>query len=386
MAGNIERYEIRIPEEALADLRRRLDATRLPETFASVGSDYGFDLERLPKMLRYWRDDFDWRAQERALNALPNFATTIEDQHMHFVHLRSNHEHAMPLLVSHGWPGSIVEFLKVFGPLTQPEAHGGDPADAFHVVAPSLPGFAFSGPTNAQGWSPQRMSEAFHQLMSRLGYARFAAQGGDWGALISTTLGARHPESVIGVHTQLPLGFPPNPDNPGEGLGKADLAALAGMEPYVQREMGYFNEQSTKPHTVGVALNDSPAGLAAWILEKFETWSDCNGDALRSFSMDELLTNISIYWLTGTATSSARIYYEFAATGGIEGVRERVEVPTGIARFPKELAGFRFPRLWVEQLYNVVHWSEPDRGGHFAAMEEPELWVDDVRKFFRGLR
>ncbi len=386
MAGQATPFDIHVADADLEDLKRRLAAARVPAGFASVGSSYGIDLERLPAYLDYWREGYDWRAQEQTLNALPNYVTDIDGQRVHFVHARSSHAGALPLLLSHGWPGSIVEFLKVFGPLTQPEHHGGSPEDAFHVIAPSLPGFAFSGPTSVPGWSPQRIGEAFHQLMSQLGYARYGAQGGDWGSVISTALGAAHPEAVCGVHTNLPLGAPPDPENPTAGLNESELRDLAGMEPYMQSEMGYFNEQSTKPHTVGVALGDSPAGLAAWILEKFATWSDCGGDLESVYTKDELLTNVSLYWFTGTATSSARIYYEFAQTGGLGGELPRVEVPTGVARFPKELAGFLFPRSWCEQVYNVTHWTEMPRGGHFAAMEQPELFVEDVRAFFRTVR
>ncbi len=386
MAGEATPYEIHVPDADIDDLRRRLAATKLPPTFASVGHAYGFDLEVLPAYLDYWRERYDWRAQERALNALPNFVTEVDGQRVHFLHARSSHENALPLVISHGWPGSIVEFLKVIEPLTQPERHGGSADDAFHVVAPSLPGFAFSGPTTAPGWSPQRIGEAFHQLMSQLGYARYGAQGGDWGSLISTAIGAAHPEAACGIHTNLPLGAPPDPENPAAGLSETELADLAGMQPYMDTEMGYFNEQSTKPHTLGVGLGDSPAGLAAWILEKFTTWSDCDGDVESVFTKDELLTNISLYWFTDTATSAARIYYEFAQTGGLAGEIPRVEVPTGVARFPKELAGFLFPRSWCEQIYNVTHWTDMPRGGHFAAMEQPELFVEDVRTFFRSVR
>ncbi len=386
MAGQATPFTIHVADEEIEDLKRRLATRRMPAPFASVGSSYGMDLEVLPAFLDYWQNGYDWRAQERQLNALPNFQTEIDGQRLHFVHSRSSHENALPLVLSHGWPGSIVEFLKVFEPLSQPERHGGSSEDAFHVVAPSLPGFVLSGPTHVPGWSPQRMGEAFHQLMSQLGYRRYGVQGGDWGSLISTAMGSSHPESICGVHTNLPLGAPPDPDNPTAGLSESELADLAGIEPYMQTEMGYFNEQSTKPHTLGVGLGDSPAGLAAWILEKFTTWSDCGGKLESVYTKDELLTNVSLYWFTGTATSAARIYYEFAQTGGLSGEIPRVAVPTGVARFPKELAGFLFPRSWCEQIYNVTHWTAMPRGGHFAAMEQPELFVDDVRSFFRTVR
>lgn len=386
MADAITPYTIHIDDAQIEDLHGRLDATRMPSAFESVGSRYGMDLEVLPNFLEYWRKEYDWRAQEAMLNALPNFVTEIDGQRLHFIHARSSHDHALPLVISHGWPGSVVEFLKVIEPLTQPERHGGDPRDAFHVVAPSLPGYAFSGPTSTPGWSPQRIGDTFHELMTRLGYTRYGAQGGDWGSLISTALGAAHPDAVCGVHTNLPLGTAPDPENPAAGLSESELRDVAGMESYMHSEMGYFNEQSTKPHTLGVGLNDSPAGLAAWILEKFTTWSDCGGDLESVYTKDELLNNVSLYWFTGTATSSVRIYYEFAQTGGLAGDLPRVEVPTGVARFPKELAGFLFPRSWCETVYNVTHWTEMPRGGHFAAMEQPALYVDDVRAFFGTVR
>jgi len=386
MDDAIKPYTIAIPDADLTDLERRLATTRLPDPLPGTGWDYGANLEYLPELLGYWREKFDWRAQETALNRFPHFMTSIDGQRLHFIHARSSHQHALPLLMSHGWPGSIVEFMEVIEPLTQPERHGGDPADAFHVVAPSLPGFAFSGPTTEPGWDAARMASAFASLMERLGYTRYGVEGGDWGTLISTYLGARHADAVCGVHLLLALGAPPDPANPLSGLTEAERRDVAGIEVYNEAETAYFQLQSTKPHSLGVGLGDSPAGLAAWLIEKFTTWSDCDGHPENSYTKDQLLTNISVYWFTGTITSSCRIYYEVRKSGALGGFSERVEVPTGVARFPKELAGFLFPRAWVANVYHLVHWTEMPRGGHFGAMEQPKLFVENVRAFFRSLR
>ena len=383
MATKIEAYRIRIDEEVLEDLQRRLAATRFPDQIENTGWSYGTELSYMKELVSYWRDKFDWRTQEAQLNRFEQFRTEIDGQNIHFIHARSRHEGALPILISHGWPGSVVEFLKVIDPLRDPEAYGGTAEDAFHVVCPSLPGYGFSGPTSATKWDTQRIAEAFAQLMGRLGYSRYGAQGGDWGALVTTQLGLLDADHVCGIHLNMPMAIPPKDLDPEE-LSEQEKANLAAMRKFEQEETGYQKIQGSKPQTLGFGLNDSPAGLAAWIVEKFRTWSDCNGDVEACFSRDELLTNITLYWVTRTITSSTRLYYEVFKGGRVGFVGNKVEVPTGVAAFPKEL--FRFPRKWVENHYNVTHWTAMPRGGHFAAMEQPDLYVEDVRSFYRGLR
>jgi epoxide hydrolase len=378
VSDTIERFEIRVDDAVLDDLRDRLARTRIPDQIRGTRWEYGFPLDYLRELVDYWRDDYNWRAHEARLNAFRNFRTTIDGQSIHFIHARSPHPDALPLLLTHGWPGSIVEFLDVIPRLTDPEAHGGSADDAFHVVAPSLPGYGFSEPTRTTGWDVARVTRAFVELMARLGYGRYGAQGGDWGAQVTTRVGAYDPEHCVAIHVNMPITEPPKEQVP---LSDDDQAALVDFQQFRQEETGYSVEQSTKPQTVGVALNDSPAGLLAWIVEKFRTWSDCNGEPENAFTRDDLLTNVMIYWVTQTITSSARLYWERQHSADRP---EYVAVPTGVARFPKE--PLHFPRPWVERSYNVTHWTEMPRGGHFAAMEQPELFVADVRAFFATVR
>jgi epoxide hydrolase len=376
-------FRIEVPDAVLDDLRARLGKTRYSVPVDGAGWDYGMDRAYLEELCGYWAGDYDWRRHETALNAYEQFTTEIDGERVHFLHVRSPVEGALPLLVTHGWPGSVAEFLKVLGPLTDPAAHGGDTADAFHVVAPSLPGYAFSGPTRQPGWDSRRVAAAWAALMAGLGYDHYGAQGGDWGALVSTQLALVDPTHCAGLHLNMVVAGPP-PGDDMSGLTEAEALGLADMANYMEHESGYAKIQQTRPQTVGYGLDDSPAGLAAWIVEKFWAWSDCNGDIEHSFTKDELLTNVMLYWVTRTAASSARLYYETTKTGRFGPGSERVEVPTGCAVFPREL--FRPPRSWAEHSFNVVHWTEMPRGGHFAAMEEPELLIDDVRAFFRELR
>lgn len=379
--GEVIPYRIHVPDAALADLKERLARTRFPSEIEASAWDYGTNLAYLKELVTYWRDTFDWREQERKLNELPQFITTIDGLQIHFVHQRSRHENATPLVLIHGWPGSFVEFTKILGPLTEPTKFGGDANDAFHVVALSLPGFGFSGKPKDRGYNTRKMAEVVAQLMARLGYRRYGAQGGDWGGTIVRRLGLVDPEHLIGLHSNLcDTSEPPGP-NPNDGVPAAELAFVQAVESRMETEWGYYEIQSTKPMTLSYGLNDSPAGLAAWIVEKFRTWSDSGGDAEKRFTKDELLTNITIYWVTETAPSSVRIYFEARVDDGPEG---RVEVPFACARFPGEI--WVAPRKWIESQYNLVQFTEMPRGGHFAAMEEPELLVEDVRKFFRDLR
>jgi pimeloyl-ACP methyl ester carboxylesterase len=380
---SIESFRIHFDDAALDDLKQRLARARLPDQMEGVGWDYGTEREYLAELIGYWRDKYDWREHERRLNDWEHFRTVIDGQSIHFLHARSRHENAMPLVISHGWPGTIVEFMNVIEPLRDPEAHGGRAEDAFHVICPSLPGYGFSEPTRSRGWNCVRMADAFIELMARLGYPRYGAQGGDWGALITTEIGRRDPEHVAGIHLNMPLGSPAA----GE-LTEQEQKDLADLAAFQEGETGYQRIQGSKPQTLGYGLNDSPTGLCAWIIEKFRTWSDCNGDVESVYARDDLLTNISVYWLTQTITSSTRLYYEVLGSGSGGGnasaAGERVEVPTGVARFPKEI--LRFPRTWCEQAYNITHWTDMPKGGHFAAMEQPELYVQDLRDFFATVR
>lgn len=383
----IRPFTISVPDSAIADLQQRLAATRFPDQISGTGWDYGTDTAYLKELVEYWREDFDWRAQERALNAFDQFVTTIDGVDVHFIHQRSSHPDAMPLLLTHGWPGSIAEFRKIIEPLTQPELHGGNPADAFHVVAPSLPGFGFSGKPAEIGYNPERMAHTLAALMDRLGYDRYGAQGGDWGAIINRILAFQYPERVLGLHSNFVLASPPTDAEVVARVPANDLALREARQAYMANEVGYQQIQGTKPQSLGVALNDSPAGLAAWIVEKFHGWSDLDPAAANpleeKFSKDEMLTNISLYWFTGSITSSARIYYENRNFPMREPLGF-VTVPTAGAVFPAEI--YITPRLWAETQYNIVRWTLMPRGGHFAAMEETELLLEDVREFFATLR
>lgn len=381
---DIRPFTIDVPESVLDDLRSRLTHARFPPQIDGAGWDYGTELEYLQELCRYWRDDYDWRAAEAELNRYPQFTTTIDGQRIHFVHARSPEPDALPLVVTHGWPGSVAEFTKIIGPLSDPAAHGGDRATAFHVICPSLPGYGFSGPTHERGWDTRRIASAFAELMARLGYDRYGAQGGDWGAMVSTQLALLDPNHVCGIHVNLVIAGPPPGDDLSQ-LTESQLAALADVDRHLKEGSAYAQIQGTRPQTIGYSLDDSPVGLAAWIVEKFRAWSDCDGDVERSFTKDELLTNLMLYWVTATGHSSGRLYYETMKSGRFGlGADPRVEVPTGCAVFPREIT--RPPRSWAETRYNVIHWTEMPAGGHFAAMEEPELLVDDVRAFFGSLR
>jgi microsomal epoxide hydrolase len=382
-APAIRPYRIQASDDALRDLKERLARTRFPDEIDGAGWEYGTDLAYLKELVAYWRDGFDWRAAERRLNAFDQFTTTIDGVEIHFIHQRSRHPNAMPLALTHGWPGSVFEFTKIIGPLADPVGHGGGAEDAFHVVAISLPGFGFSGKPRDRGYSPERMGRIIATLMARLGYERYGLQGGDWGGIISRLVALNDAPHVAGLHLNFCTGgAPPDPQNPNEGVPPAEIKQMQERQAYMENERGYSQIQGTKPQTLGYALEDSPAGLAAWIVEKFRTWCDCDGNVEKKFTKDDLLTNVTIYWLTGTATSSARIYYESRVAAGTQG--QRVAVPTACALFPKELNVP--PRRWVESRYNLTRWTEMPRGGHFAALEEPELLVQDVRAFFRGLR
>ena len=374
-------FRIHVADHVLRNLKTRLAQTRFPDALEGTGWDYGTNLPYVKELIAYWRHGFDWRAQERRLNQFDQFKTNIDGLDIHFIHQRSKEPRALPLVLTHGWPGSFVEFTKVIGPLTDPVKYGGRAEDAFDVVALSLPGFGFSDKPRAPGYGPERMAKTVAALMARLGYARYGAQGGDWGGIISRIVALNDASHVVGLHLNFcTAGPPPGPD-PNADVPAAELQRMQARNAYMENERGYSQIQATKPETVGYALNDSPAGLAAWIVEKFHAWCDCGGNVESRFSKDELLTNITLYWATQTAASSARIYFENRVAGPVPG---RVTVPTACALFPKEIT--TPPRRWVEARYNLTRWTEMPRGGHFAALEQPELLVEDVRAFFRTLR
>lgn len=378
---DIRPFRIDVPQADLDDLNARLARTRWPDELPGVGWSYGVPASYLTGLAEYWRTSYDWRSQEAKLNAFPQFTTTIDGQNIHFLHVRSPEPDALPLIITHGWPGSIVELMDIIGPLTDPRAHGGDPADAFHVIAPSMPGFGFSGPTRETGWDMSRIAHAWSELMRRLGYERYGAQGGDTGAVISPMLGRIDSEHVVGVHVNGSLGFPTGDPEEMAGLNDAELARLDAMQRQMQDGAGYAIMQSTRPQTLGYGLADSPAGQLAWIVEKFKEWTDPAAELPEdAVDRDLMLTDVSVYWLTGTATSSARLYKEGPASWGQP--TERSEVPSGVAVFPGDFGVRRI----AERDNNVVHWSEFERGGHFPAMEVPDLLVGDVRTFFRGIR
>ena len=386
-------FTIHVPDAVLADLKERLTRARLPEELDGSGWTYGTHLAYLEDLLAYWRRDFNWRAQERRLNQFEQFKTTIDGITIHFIHRRSKEPNALPLMLVHGWPGSFAEFAKVIGPLTDPVRHGGRREDAFDVVIPSIPGYGFSDKPRERGYGRDRTAGLFVKLMARLGYRRYGAQGGDLGAGIATKMALDDPSHVVGLHLNLCSGEPPDPANPLAGLPAEELARVQERRAFwTDDEQGYSHIQGTKPQTIGAALDDSPVGLAAWIVEKFRTWCDCDGNPEKAFTKDELLTNVTIYWAKQTAASAARFYYENRhAFGGRPAAlspewwrNTRVEVPTACAAFPKEISFT--PRRWLEKRYNITRFSIMPRGGHFAALEQPALLVDDVRAFFRDLR
>ncbi len=379
---SIREFRIDVPDETLIDLKSRLSRTRFPDQVPGSEWDYGSDTAYIRELVDYWRHSYDWREHEAELNELPHFKTDIDGLEMHFVHVKSKEPDAMPLVMTHGWPGSIYEFMEVIGPLTDPVAHGGDAKDAFHLVLPSMPGYGFSGKTAERGYSVNRVAAVIAKLMARLGYERYVAQGGDWGSGVSSWLGSLDAEHVAGIHINMVGGGPPSGmEDPEKGIPEWELKRWRERVEWWNGENAYGNIQGTKPLTLAYGLNDSPAGLAAWIVEKFRAWSDCDGDVESRFTKDQLLTNVMIYWVTETMPSSVRLYYESRRD---RSRRDRVEVPTAIAVFPGEI--FFSPRKWVETRYNVQQWTEMPSGGHFAAMEEPRLLVEDVRKFVRTVR
>jgi pimeloyl-ACP methyl ester carboxylesterase len=373
----IRPFTIDVPDADLDDLRQRLHNTRWPDAELVDDWSQGIPLDYVREVCRYWADEYDWRAREAALNRFDQFITEIDGVDIHFIHQRSPNPDAIPLLITHGWPGSVVEFHKVIEPFTDPAAHGGDAADAFHVIAPSLPGFGFSGKPTAAGWGVEKIGEVWAELMARLGYDRYVAQGGDWGSAVTTMVGANDPDHCAAIHLTLAMGARPT----GAPEGADQLRAAERMKYYVDWDSGYSTQQKSRPQTLGYSLADSPSGQAAWILEKMWAWTDCDGHPENVLTRDEMLDNVMLYWATGSATSSARIYWE-----SFSRVRPHdVSVPTGFTVYPEEIVP---PvRAWVEGIYtDIQYWAEADKGGHFAAFEVPDAFVEDLRTFFRAFR
>ena len=379
MSPEIIPFRIEIPEADLDDLRERLRRTRWPDEETVDDWSQGIPLSYTRDLCQYWLEQYDWRACEASLNQFPQFRTSIDGLDIHFLHVRSPQADALPLVLTHGWPGSIIEFRKVIGPLTDPVAHGGDAADAFHVICPSLPGFGFSGKPASPGWGIEHIADAWDELMTRLGYARYGAQGGDWGSGVTVQLGIRHPDDVLGIHLNM-VGARPDPATMDD-LTDQEKDALAAMKHYQDWDSGYSKQQSTRPQSVGYGLVDSPAGLCAWIVEKFWSWTDSDGDPANVLTRDEMLDNVMLYWLPGTGASSARLYWE--SFGKLLG--GTVQVPVGCSIFPKEIV--RPSRRWAEKAYpDLRYWNELPKGGHFAAFEQPATFVDEVRAAFRTVR
>ena len=380
MSTAIREFKFEVPTAELDDLKKRIAMTRWPERETPTDWSQGVPLAYTREVCEYWRTQYDWRRCEAALNAHPQFITELDGLDIQFLHVRSPHPQATPLVMTHGWPGSVIEFMKVIGPLTDPVAHGGKAEDAFHVVAPSLPGYGFSAKPVATGWNVARIGRAWAELMARLGYARWYAQGGDWGSIVTTAIGSQAPAGLAGLHVNMAMVGPLKEElvDPGP----EEQAALAASEHYHRYESGYSTQQFTRPQTIGYSLVDSPVGLAAWIYEKMMTWTDNQGRPEDALSRDAILDNIMLYWLNASGASSARLYWE---SYGSLGEAPLVQVPSGVSNFPKEIV--KTPRKWAERTYrNLVYWNTREKGGHFAAWEQPGPFVEELRKCFALMR
>jgi pimeloyl-ACP methyl ester carboxylesterase len=381
--AQVEPFKVDVSDEVLKDLRERLDRTRFPDEVPDTGWEYGTNLAYMKELVEYWRTRYDWRKHEAELNRFAHYKTTIDGLDIHFIHEPGRGPNPKPLLLSHGWPGSVYEFMRIIPMLTDPAAHGGDPNQSFTVIAPSLPGYGFSGHPRVRAFNIQAIAETFDKLMTQvLGYKRYCAQGGDWGSAITSRLGEVHGDHLYGVH--LNLIFVGGHTRSKGDLFQEEKVFLADMDHFRREETGYQGIQGTKPQTLAYGLNDSPAGLAAWITEKFRTWTDCGGDLERRVTKDQLLSNIMIYWVGQSINSSTRLYYEARHHPWRPDPEKRVETPTAAAIFPGEI--LKPPRQWAEAAFNIQHWTVMPRGGHFAAMEEPELLANDIRAFFSGLK
>lgn len=372
-------FKVHVPQAALDDLKRRLDSTRWPDKEPVTDWSQGVPLAKAKALVDYWRNRYGWRSVEQTLNRLPQFRTRIDGLGIHFIHVRSKHENALPVILTHGWPGSILEFLQVIGPLVDPMAHGGKAHDAFHVVIPSLPGFGFSDKPTEPGWRLPRIAAAWAVLMARLGYSRYVAQGGDWGAGVTSWMAKQRPSGLAAIHLNLPVLFPPPPPPPG-GYTAAEQQALEQLGRFASDASGYASIQGTRPQTLGYGLADSPVGQAMWIYEKLQGWSDNKGG--EAISTDHMLDDITLYWLTDTAASSARLYYESFAK---DFVRMPLELPVAVSVFKGDF--FTPPKAWADQTYSkLIYWNEVSKGGHFAALEQPELFIAELCKGFAQVR
>jgi pimeloyl-ACP methyl ester carboxylesterase len=385
----IRSFRINVPEEALADLRRRIAATRWPDRETVNDRSQGVQLAKFQDLVRYWGTDYDWRKVEARLNALPQFITEIDGLDIHFIHVRSKHENALPLLVTHGWPGSVIEQLKIIDPLTNPTAHGASASDAFHLVIPSMPGYGFSGKPKGTGWNPDRIARAWAELMKRLGYTRYVAQGGDWGSPVSSAMARQAAPGLLGIHINLPATVPPDVaavlavGGPAPvGLSGKERAAFDSLDTFYKKYRAYAAMMGTRPQVIGYALTDSPAGLAAWMYDYN------NGEPERLLARDEFLDDVTLYWLTNSATSSARLYWETSGQSVLLAAAQMtadISLPVAITVFPEEV--YRAPETWARRAYrNLIYFHEVDKGGHFAAWEEPELFGAELRAAFRSLR
>ncbi len=380
MSDAVIPFELAIEDSVLDDLATRLAHIRWPEREPVADGSQGLQLAHAQALCAYWRDHYDWRRCERMLNGFGQFHTRIDELDIHFLHARSPEPDALPLILTHGWPGSVIEFHKLIGPLTDPRKYGGDPRDAFHVVAPSLPGYGFSERPSVTGWSTARTAEAWIALMQRLGYDRYVAQGGDWGAAVTNLMAARNPPGLAAIHLNVVAVHPTEEER--QSLTAAEQAMLDEFAAFIVQGAGYAAIQSTLPQTIGYALTDSAAGQAAWIYEKFIDHADCRGDPLSVFTHDELIDNIMLYWLSATGASAARLYWESYQSYIDDAV---ITVPTGCSIFPREV--FRASRHWAERKYpNIIHWNVLDRGGHFPALEQPDLLIGEIRACFRSIR
>ena len=380
-----ESFTINIPDSVLDDLKARLERTRWPDELPGTEWDYGTNMTYLKELVEYWKTSFDWRAQERFINSFSHFKADIDGLGIHFIHEKGKGPNPIPLIITHGWPGTFFEMHKVIPLLADPAGHGGDPADAFDVVAPSMPGYGFSDAAAERGMDVLSVGDVMAKLMTGvLGYQRFGAQGGDWGASVTAKLGYSYPENVIGIHSTSVVRPTPYMGPGSVPLTEAEEGLLKQREDWLAAEGGYSHIQGTKPQTLAYGLNDSPAGLASWIVEKYRSWSDCGGDVESRFTKDELLTTVTIYWVTQTINSATRLYYETLRKPWDLDQGDGIKVPTAVAVFPAEIS--RPPREWAERSYNVQQWTVMPSGGHFAALEEPQRLVDDVRDFFRPLR
>ncbi len=374
-------FKVHVPQAALDDLKGRLATVRWPDRGSATDWSQGVPLAKAQALIEYWRTRYDWRRAESSLNALPQFRTQIDGLGIYFIHVRSKHENALPIILTHGWPGSIIEFLQVIGPLVDPAAHGGKADEAFDVVIPSLPGFGFSDKPTEAGWRLPRIANAWAALMARLGYSRYAAQGGDLGAGVSSWMAKQRASGLAAIHLNLPIVFPPPPPPPG-GYSAVEQSALAQLGKYASDGSGYASIQATRPQTLGYGLADSPVGQAMWIYEKFQAWSDNKGDPAEAISVDHMLDDITLYWLTDTAASSARVYFESFAK---DFARVPIDLPVAVSIFKGDF--FTPPKVWGDQTYSkLFYWNEVPKGGHFAALEQPELFVAELRKSFAQMR